>query len=263
LAKTPASGLELFPGEKRDRIVLKRFLAYLEAIRQQHWISLDFPEERISFREAVQAIAMEDTGRTTAIEHGRLEGLGAAPPEVQRFLDAVRPIGADWSLHLREHQVDVAVSIDLVRAAVDLKAVAASIRAWCARHVAAVPVGSSTHVISIAGRGLHMHVEKLRCPGDLGGLRILHADPPLYFETVVHEHLEQRLGKLMSASADRHVLLFENGDGSWCTGQLRAELKGSVEFADLDRVDEIWIADTVQRFAESARFQRVIDNSTE
>jgi hypothetical protein len=257
----PSSGIVVFPGERRDRIVLKRFLAYLEAIRQQHWISLDFPEERISFKEAVQAIAMEDTGRTTAIEHGRLEGLGAAPPEVQRFLAAVRPIGADWSLHVREHQVDVVVSIDLVRSAIDLKDVAASIHAWCVRHVATVPLGSSTHVISVAGRGVHMHVEKLRSPGDLGGLRILHADPPQYFETVVHEHLERRLGKLVSAPADRRVLLFENSDGSWCTGQLRAELNGSVEFADLHCGDEIWIADTAQRFAESARFHRVIDNS--
>jgi hypothetical protein len=263
LATNPSSGIVVLPGDPRDRIVLKRFLAYLESIRQQRWISLDFPAARISFREAVQSIAMEDTGRTTAIELGRLEGLGAAPPEVQRFLDAVRSIGADWSLHVREHQIDVAVSVDLVRSAVDLKLAATSIRAWCVRHVATVPVGSSTHVITVAGAGLRLHVEKLRCPGDLGGLRILYADPPQYFETVVHEHLERRLAKLVSASADRRVLVFENSDGSWCAGQLRAELKGSVEFAELNRVDEIWIADTAQRSAESARFQRVIDNSAE
>lgn len=253
----------MLPGDPRDRIVLKSFLAYLETIRKQRWISLDFPASRISFREAVQSIAMEDTGRTTAIELGRLEGLGAAPPEVQRFLAAVRPIGADWSLHIREHQIDVAVSVDLVRLAVDLKLAAGSIRAWCARHVATVPLGSSTHVISVGGAGLHLRVEKIYCPGDLGGLRILHADPPQYFETVVHDHLEQRLGKLMSASADRRMLVFENSDGSWCAGQLRAELRGSVEFADLNQVDEVWIAETAQRSAESPRFQRVIDNSVD
>ena len=260
---TPSSGIVVLPGDPHHRIVLKRFLAYLETIRTQRFISLDFPAERISFREAVQAIGMEDTGRTTAIEHGRLEGLGPAPSDVQRFLDAVRPIGADWSLHVREHQIDVAVAIDLVRSPIDLKLVAASIRAWCVRHVATVPVGSSTHVITVAGVGLHLRVEKLRCPGDPGGLRILHADPPRYFETVVHDYLERHLGKLVSASADRRVLLFENSDGTWCAGQLRAELRGSVEFADLNRVDEIWIADTALRFAESARFQRVIDNSAD
>ena len=253
----------MLPGDQRDRLVLKRFLAHLEALRQQRWISLDFPEERISTRAAVQAIAMEETGRTTAIEHVRLEGLAEAQPEVQRFLGAVRPIAADRLLQVPNYHIDVTVSIDLVRAAIDLKLVATALRAWCARHLATVPPGSSHHVIGMQGIGLRLHVEKLRCPGDDGGLRILHADPPQLFETVIHDHLQRRLGKLVSASADRRVLLFENSDGSWCAGQLRTELTGSVEFAELNRIDEIWMVDTAQRSLESPAFQRVLDNSSE
>lgn len=253
----------MLPGDQRDRLVLKRFLAYLEALRQQRWISLDFPEERISTRAAVQAIAMEETGRTTAIEHVRLEGLAEAQPEVQRFLGTVRPIAADPLLQVPNYHIDVTVSVDLVRAAIDLKLVATALRAWCARHLATVPAGSSHHVIGMQGTGLHLHVEKAWGAGDEGGLRILHADPPQLFETVIHDHLQRRLGKLVSASADRHVLLFENSDGSWCAGQLRTELTGSVEFADLNRIDEIWMADTAQRSLESPAFQRVLDNSLE
>jgi hypothetical protein len=263
LATTPSSDVVIVPDDERDRILLKRFLAYLETLRRQHWMALDFPQERISSRPAVQAIAMEDTGRTTAIEHIRLEGLTEAQPAMQRFLAVMRPIGADRSLHVPDCQIDVTVSVDLVRPAMDLKLVATALRAWCARQLATLPEGSSHHVIAMPASGLRLRVENVRCPGNPGVLRILHTGPPQYFDTAIHDSLERQLGRLVSASADRRVLLFENSDGSWCGAQLRVELTASVEFTDLNLVDEIWVAGTDERSLESPSFQRVMANSTE
>ena len=240
----------MLPEIRATGYVLKRFLAYLETIRQQRWISLDFPDSRISASERrSRAIAMEDTGRTTAIELGRLEGLGAPPPEVQRFLarrasDRRRLVVARTGTPGRRGRVGRSRAFggrSEARGRLDTGLVRSPRRRRC-------PWDLRPTWISVGRSSVcTCSVEKLHCPGDLGGLRILHADPPQYFETVVHDHLERRLGKLDVGVGRSPRAVVRKQRWSWSAGQLRAELRGSVEFADLNRVDEIWIADTAQR----------------
>jgi hypothetical protein len=92
-------------------------MAHLERVRRQHWTALDFPEERIQSRPVVQAIAMEETGRTTALEHVSLEPLAAEDENTDRLLAAVAPHEQDPTLRVPGFHVDVAVSLGLVQRA--------------------------------------------------------------------------------------------------------------------------------------------------
>jgi hypothetical protein len=260
---TPACSIAVLPGERPDRVLVKHFLAHLERTRQQHWCSLDFPEDRISWREAVQVIAMEETGRTTAIEHVPMEGLADSEVEWHRFEEAFAPISREASLQVDQYQIDVTLSVNLARTATELTLLAAGVRAWCARHLTAMREGASNHVTIIRDTPLQIHVDKVRCAGEPGRLLILRAESPRHFETMIHEQLQRKLGKLVLASADRHVLLFENSDGRWSAGQLRVELDAGVEFPDLRRLDEIWMADTTQWSQASLAFRLVLHNAEE
>ena len=248
----------MLPGDRHDRILIKRFLAYLEETRQQHWASLDFPEERISSREAVQVIAMEDTGRTTAIEHVPIEGSEDHDRDRARWLEGFAPVSHDPALTIPEFQIDVAVFVHLTKTALDVKLVVAALRAWCARHLVTLPEGHTAHVIMVSGAPLQIHVDKVRYAGEPGRLLVLHADLPRQFETIVQQQLQRRLGRLVSASADRHLLLFENSDAQWSAHQLRVELGASADFPDLDRLDEIWMVDST-RWSENSLGFRLVD----
>jgi hypothetical protein len=247
---TPASVISVLPDDdRRDRKLVKLFLAHLEAVRRQHWTALDFPEDRIRSREAVQVIAMEETGRTTAIEHILLDGFEGSA-DAQRFLAVFLPIEQDPRLRVPQFHIDVAVSVGVVSTAVDWS-LANGVRGWCARNIATAPEGCSTYVIMVSGTPLKIHLEKICCPGEPGRLLITPLDPPSNFEAVVEDRLQRKLGKLVSASADQRVLLFEKHDALWSAGQLRLELEAaSVEFGDLDRINEIWMVDTVPRGTE-------------
>ncbi len=224
-------------------MLIKGLLAHLERRRRQHWTALDFPEERIQSRPAVQVIAMEETGRTTALEHVSLGPLAAGDKNTDRLLTAVAPLEQDPALHVPEFHVDVAVSLALGPASMDLKLLTNGLRSWCARRLAAVPEGASRHVMTISGTPVRLQVEKMGCPGERGRLSILRAEPPVTFEAAVSTRLQARLGTLLTASADRHVLLFEKHDRLWSAGQLRTELEAALDFPELSRVHEIWMVD--------------------
>ena len=239
----PASPLAIVPGEPRARMLIKGLLAHLERRRRQHWTTLDFPEERIQSRPAVQVIAMEETGRTTALEHVSLGPLAAGDEHTDRLLAAVAPLEQDPALHVPEFHVDVAVSLRFDPTSLDLKLLTNGLRSWCARHLAAAPEGASAHVMTVAGTPVRLQVEKVSCPGEPGRVSILRAEPPVNFAAAVSARLQARLRTLLTASADRHVLLFEKHDRLWSAGQLRTELEAALDVPELSRVHEIWMVE--------------------
>jgi hypothetical protein len=254
---TPASPIAVVPGEPRARTLIKGLLSHLERLRRQRWTALDFPEERVQSRSAAQVIAMEETGRTTALEHISLEPLATGDENTDRLLAAMAPLEHDPALHVPESHIDVAVSLGFGPTSMDLNILARSLRGWCARHLATAAPGASTQVITVAGRPVRLQVEKTGCPGEPGRLTILRAEPPAAFEAVVSARLQARLGTLLTASADRHVLLFEKTNGLWSAGQLRTQLDASFEFPELSRVHEIWMVDTRAGFDDGSTFRRI------
>ncbi|MBI4484778.1 MAG: hypothetical protein HY655_02095 [Acidobacteria bacterium] len=261
---TPPSVTAVTADDRRDRRLIKLLLAHLEQTRGQHWTSLDFPEERIRTRDAVQIIAMEQSGRVTAVEHIPLDGF-AADTRTLQFLTALSPLERDPSLHVPGIYVDLSVAIDMAPAAVDWKLLANSVRGWCTRHIAAVAQGHTSHVIMVSRTALKIHVEKTACPGEPGRLSIIPEDPPRNFEAVIHDRLQHKLARVAAASADRRVMLFERREALWSAGQLRLELDGArLEFPELNAVNEIWMADTVAWESEGyLAFRRVFLNEEE
>jgi hypothetical protein len=255
----PASAIAIVPGEQRARMLIKGLLAHLERVWHQHWTVLDFPEDRIQSRPAVQVIAMEETGRTTALELISLEPLAAGDERTDWLLAGIAPLEQDPALSVPGFHVDVAVRLEWGPASRDLKLLASGLRGWCARRLATAPEGASSHVITVSGRPIRLQVEKTGCAGERGRLSIVRAEPPATFEAAVSARLHARLGTLLTSSADRHVLLFEKNNGLWSAGQLRTELEASLEFPELSRVHETWMVDTrASSSDDSPTFRRVM-----
>lgn len=251
--------------DTRERKLIKLLLAHLGKTRAHEWTSLDFPEERIRTREAVQVIAMEQSGRVTAIEHTPLDGFAADTQRTQRFLAALSPLARDPSLRVPGAYVDLSIPIEIAPATMDWKLLASSVRGWCTRHIASVAPGHTSHVIMVSRTALKIHVEKTACPGEPGRFTIVPLEPPRNFEAVVHDRLQRKLPRVVAASADRRVMMFERRDPVWSAGQLRLELEGALlEFPELNAINQIWMADTVAWDAEGyLAFRQVFQSEEE
>jgi hypothetical protein len=239
----PESPLETVPGEPHARRLIKELLAHCGRVRPQRWISLEFPEERIHSRPAVHAIALDETGRATAVQHVPVEGLAPADEVTERLLAAVGPLEQSAIDGVRGHYVDLAVSLGFGPAAVDLKLLPSVLRRWCERQIEPAPEGLSTHVITASGKPVRLHLEKAPCLEGPGRLTVFRAELPATFATAVSNGLRSGLYTLLQASADRHVLLFEQQNRLWSPAHLRTELEASFEFPELGLVHEVWVVD--------------------
>jgi hypothetical protein len=251
--------IAIVPGESRARVLIKGLLAHLGRIRRQRWIALDFPGEWTRSRPAVQAIALEGTGRATALEHIALEPMTPADEDAQRLLEIVAPLEQETQLLVPECFVDITVALRPMPTALDLTLVQKGLRGWCVRHAESAPEGPSAHVITVSGRPVRLHLHKSACPGEAGWLSISPSDPPTTFATAVSDRLQARLSTLLAAAADRQVLLFEKHDRLWSAGHLQAELEASFEFPELSRVHEVWMVDVTRATPEQGpAFRRVL-----
>lgn len=240
---SPDSPFETVLGEPRARRLIKELLAHFGRVRPQRWISLEFPEERIQSRPAVQAIALEETGRATGIQHVPIEGLAPTDAGTERLLAAVAPLEQSPLPGVPGFHVDLGVSLGFGPTSVDIKLLANGLRGWCARQIETAPTGLSTHVITVSGTPVRLQMEKTRCLEGPGRLSVFRTELPAMFATAVSDGLRARLYTLLQASADRHILLFEQQNHLWSPAHLRTELEASFEFPELSLVHEIWIVD--------------------
>lgn len=261
---TPTRVTDLLPDDRRDRKIIKLLLSHITQRRGQTWASLDFPEERIRSRDAVQVIAMEQSGRMTAVEHVALDGIArdTQTQEALRFMAAFAALERDASIRVPGFHIDIAIPVETLPNELDPKLLVTSARGWCERHVKTMAAGHATHVLMVSRTPIRIQVEKSACPGEPGRLSVARAQPPRNFGTVVYEKLEQKLARLVAAAADQRMLLFEKSDALWTLAQLRQELEGaSLEFPELNAVTEVWLADTVRWESEgSVEFRLVLRN---
>ncbi len=238
------SPIAVVPGEALARVTTKRFLAYLERRRQQQWLKLEFPGDRIRSRPTAHAIAIETTGRTTAIQHAAIELSRLADHRGDAFDSATAALERETALIVPGYHVDLAVQEETGGTSTpNVALLVSSLRGWCARHLATLRDGSSSHVMTVAGAAIRLRVERAACPGERGTLSVCWGDLPVSLETAVCERLADGLEPLLKTSAERHVLLVEQHDRGWCASQLRTVLDAAVfEFPDVNRLDEIWLA---------------------
>jgi hypothetical protein len=239
----PDSPFETVLGEPRARRLIKELLAHFGRVRPQRWISLEFPEERIQSRPAIQAIALDENGRATGIQHVPIEGLVPTDEATERLLAAVEAVEQAPLPGVQGFHVDLAVSLGFGPTSVNIKLLANSLRGWCARQIETAPTGLSTHVITVSGTPVRLQLEKTPCLEGPGRLAVFRTELPPMFATAVSNGLRARLFTLLQASADRHILLFEQQNHLWSPAHLRTELEASFEFPELSLVHEIWIVD--------------------
>lgn len=256
---SPNSPFDSVLGEPRARRLIKELLAHFGRVRPQRFISLEFPEERIQSRPAVHAIAMEETGCATAIQHVPIDGLAAGDETTARLLTAAAPLEQEALSGVRGFHVDLAVSLGFEPSPVDMKVLTNGLRGWCARQIELAPEGMSSHVITVSGRTVRLQLEKTPCLEGPGRLTVFRAELPAMFATAVAEGLRARLHTLLQASADRRLLLFEQQDHLWSPAHLRTELEASFEFPELSLVHETWIVDAQSvKLGELPVFRRIL-----
>ena len=246
-------------GEPRARRLIKELLAHFTRVRPLRFISLEFPDERIQSRPMVQAVAIEETGCATAVQHVPVEGLAPPDESTSKLLTAVAPLEQEPLSGARGFDVDLTISLGFGPTAVDIRMLANGLRGWCARQVETAPPGPSSHVITVSGRTVRLQLEKTPCLEGPGRLTVFRAELPPMFATAVAEGLRTGLQTLLQASADRHILLFEQQDHLWSPAHLRTELEASFEFPELGRVHEIWTVDAKSlKLGEVPVFRRVL-----
>ena len=255
----PNSPFDTVLGEPRARRLIKELLAHFGRVRPQRFISLEFTEERIQSRPAVQAIAIEETGCATAVQHVPIEGLVPADEATGRLLTAVAPLEREPLSGVSGFHVDLAISLGFGPSPVDMKMLANGLRGWCDRQIDIAPQGMSSHVITVSGKPVRLQLEKSPCLEGPGRLTVFRAELPAMFATAVAEGLRVRLYTLLQASADRYILLFEQQDHLWSAAHLRTELEASFEFPELSLVHEIWIVDAQSvKLGEVPVFRRIL-----
>jgi len=110
---SPDSPFETVRGEPRARRLIKELLAHIGRVRSVRWISLEFPDERIQSRPAVQAIAIEEVGRATAVQHVPIEGLAPADAATERLFTALSPLEQTPMAGVAGFDVDLSISLGI------------------------------------------------------------------------------------------------------------------------------------------------------
>ncbi len=129
-------------------------------------------------------------------------------------------------------------------------------RAWFLNAKDAFPIGCSEHTIPIpdSKAQLSVTVQNQEISGYPGKVHVIYGGRPDTFSDVVRGALERKLGKLAKAltekqgegqSCRRGLLLEQNRrDGGNFFDVQRFIREHRTEFPDLEKISEVWVADT-------------------
>jgi hypothetical protein len=142
--------------------------------------------------------------------------------------------------------INVLAPVGAVPKGVDWNLVGERVIEWFHEIRLNIPVGESDYKIPGVEFDLNVHIEVMEIPDSPGVLvvgRLLPKDKP--FSDVLRAALKAKLPKLASTTANRHILLVE--DGSIILGFVifsREIDAARADFRELDQIDSVWLAHT-------------------
>lgn len=232
---------------KRDQKLVALFLEKYNELTNSTFQVDKWADQIERNKPAVEAIALDQLGISLAIEHTLLQPFKDERNDTQRFLAAIDSLEKDSSLKLPKHMVNLSLHVGTIPKGVDWSSVNRTVREWLRDNIAAFPLGTSSQIVPNLPFELRIGVDKIDMPHDEEG-KIFFGRyvPPDTLAEVMRTALSTKLPKLVGTNADKRILLLEKNDilhGYFKTHEVISSV--GQHFAELSKIDEIWLANTV------------------
>jgi hypothetical protein len=222
---------------------------FIEGINRERGTSYEnpvFPEDQNLGSKAVEAVYTDTEGHSIAIEHTLIQPFMKEMEDRRGAFDKIFvPLEMDASLSLPDYHINLAVSALSVPKGEKRDEVAVKVKDWFMRERGKFPDEFSKQAVPGLSFPLTLNVWKYHIPGDAGKVTISRIVLDT-FEKVVEKALSDKVPKLVAAVADKRVLLLEQNVPTPDIVTIEDAIqKISPNYPGFDKVDEIWVADTV------------------
>ena len=236
------------PFERDDIELVKMFLSQFKDEDGNSYKLEVRPDVVERKAKAIEAIAVTDNGRRLAIEHTYIQPFEGQMSDNAPFLTVFEQFRTDSSLRIPNRFIDVLVPAFAVPKGVDWKEVAKKAREWFIKQRDSFPAdGEKEYTIPGVGFELKVVVQTFDLPGTEGVLvtgRILPSGSP--FDDVLRKALRQKVPKLVTTDADKHILLLQDGGTAIGFAQIGRGLEENIKsLPELKKVDEVWVVHTM------------------
>ena len=242
----------------REDPFIKQFLT---AYEDGSWGNADVvkPDALDRTNPAVDQLATRKSdGKRLAIEHTMIEPFLGERSDLDTFKTKFLDIEKDTSLILPGRWLQIFVPVGALRnqPAAARDAFVKSVHAWIRSNRLALPFGEGIHACAITGIPggppfeilLNVKVTRLgRWDADQPGvIHVRRQQMEVNLGDVVEKALKKKVPKLVSADADKRILLLERQHMNLLPKMILEEVKKRrASFPALIGVDEIWIIETI------------------
>ena len=190
---------------------------------------------------------------TLAIEHTIVEPFIGEISDYVEFQSVFLDIEADAALVVPSRWVQVFVQVGSLSQKPQSvrKAIVDSVRQWISENRTNLELGESYHQCPIERSGggpaneILLSTKVLPLKGE-GKLHIRRQQIIDDFSKVIDKTLSTKLPKLVNTPADRRILLLERQHMNLLPSRMLAEIEAQrAQHPELEKVDEIWIAETM------------------
>jgi len=246
---------------RRENELIDLFLSAYEcdswADSGREWL-----DEKVDGSVELQATRSSD-GMVLAIEHTLIQPFDGDKGDFARFAPIFLPIEEDASLAIPGQATYVDIPVGTLESGKDWSQIGNETHRWLRDNVKSFPKGRSSHSFAsheLNGARITLKVRVVPIPGFPGKL-IIRRTGPMALRTVIAKALRTKLPKLVATQADKRILLLERDQFRLSEREIHGEVElRRPEFPELDKVDEIWFAETVfynsERIVEFIRFEQ-------
>lgn len=223
---------------------------FLSAYENDSWRdSIQVPLDEIEDGAPEIHATRRSDGKTLVIEHTLIQPFDAHKQEFAR-LQSIRSIEQDQSLVTPGRSILVYIAAGVLQKGIDWQSVKKAIRDWLASNVRSLKDGDTRHRVKVDSSteiALLARVHELK---NRAGLLRFGIDgshlPDGSLRQVVEKALRTKLKKLLKYSADKRILLLERDEFTLPETAILTEIgRLRPSFPDLNKIDEIWFAETV------------------
>jgi len=231
---------------RRDQILVTMFLDEYNKNNGVVFQVKEWPEQTERNKPAVEAIAVNESGETLAIEHTLLQGFVGEKEDSSRFLKVVGSLEKEPSLRFPNYMIDLTLQVGAIPKGVDWSGVHRTLAEWLKASISDFPLGGSSAVVPNLSFELKIGIHKMELQDDEGKIFFGRYEPPVSLSEVAKRAFSKKIQKLIDTNAKKRILLLEK-DGLLHGYNAIHETIAQVaqEFPGVRQVDEIWLLGTV------------------
>lgn len=212
--------------------------------------SLDWVEQKQD--GAVEVIATRTDGTSLALEHTLIQPFVGEKFDSETFMKAFGRIEKNPALVLPERILDVIIPVHAIPKGYNWDEVGKDLVTWLiANHAGARKEGESHYTVPVGSTSkngellLNITLRTTNLPGMAGNCLISRRKMPGDLGTIIEKALKTKIPKLVKTAADRRILLLEREQIGLGDSQVYCEVvKLAPKFPDIEKIDEIWLANT-------------------